>query len=195
MILLGSTLQNKPVMGLQTGGELARTKRPIIDPHNLVVLAYELTGPLIDKNNSVLIRIADVRELNNDGFIIDSSDEFIEPSDVVKINEVYQLGFNLLNTAVHDEQGRKLGKVIDFTIETGGFVVQQLTIRRPMLKSLNDTELIIHRSQIIEINNDGIIVHSEADVPEPTRSEVSGAYVNPFRKTESAQESTDVTSY
>ena len=99
-----------------------------------------------------------------------------------------QAGYAPMGIAVLDEKRRKLGKVTDYTLETGGFVIQQLTVRRPLLKSLNDTELLIHRSQIIEINNDAIIVHSEAKVPEPELHEVVGSYVNPFRKAKQASE-------
>ena len=187
MVLLGSSLINTPVMGIQTGGELARTKRAIIDPAKLTVIAYELEGPLVGKQ-AKLIRIADVRELSDIGMIVDSSDEFVEPDDVVKLKELYDLDFKLLGMPVTNERRQKLGKVIDFTIETAGFVVQQLTIRRPLFRSLNDTELLIHRSQIIEINNDAIVVHSEAKAPEPELHEVVGSYVNPFRKSKPATE-------
>ena len=39
---------NTPVMSLQTGSELARTARPIINPHTLSVVAYELEGLTLD---------------------------------------------------------------------------------------------------------------------------------------------------
>lgn len=185
MIILASTFIDMPVMGLQTGSELARTTRAVIDPATLVVVAYELKGPLLDVTPK-LLRINDVRELSDLGMIVDSSDEFVDPDDVIKLGEIFRLGFPLLGMTVFDKKRHKLGKIIDFTIETGGFVIQQLTVRRPFLRSLNDTELLIHRSQIIEINNDGIIVHSEANVPEPELHEVVGSYVNPFRKSKPA---------
>ena len=185
MILLGSTLSNAPVMGLQTGGELARAQQPIIDPADLSIVAYELTGPLI-AHRTLLLRVADIRELSSVGFIIDSADEFVAPDDVIKLNEIYALGFRLIGISVIDEKRRKLGKVVDFTLETGGFIIQQLTVKRPMLRSLNDTELLIHRSQIIEINDNAIVVHSAARAPEPELTEVVGSYVNPFRKSEPA---------
>jgi uncharacterized protein YrrD len=188
MILLGSTLIHMPVMGLQTGAELARLARPIIDPSNLAIVAYELEGPMLAEHPS-LLRIADVRELSDVGMIVDSDDEFVLPDDVVKLGSLYRLHFNLLGMQVTDERRRRLGKVIDFTLDTGGFIVQQITVKRPILKSLNDTELLIHRSQIIEINNDAIVVHSEAKVPELERHEVPGSYVNPFRKAEAATDS------
>ena len=180
MILLGSTLLNAPVMSIQTGGELARTSSAIIDPSNLSVIAYKVMGPLVHHSNQ-LIRVADVRELSSIGLIIDSSDEFVIPDDIIKLQSIYELHFDILGMPVIDQKKKKLGKVIDYTVETGGYVVQQLTVKRPLLRSLNDTELLIHRSQIVEINNHEIVVHSEVSVPEPKRHEVSGSYVNPFR--------------
>jgi uncharacterized protein YrrD len=193
MILIGSVLNNTPVLGLQTGAELARTERPIINPANLGIVAYELKGPLLTEHPS-LLRIADVRELSDMGFIVDSEEEFILPQDVIKIHEIYELHFNLIGMHVTDEKRSKLGKVIDFTVDTSGFIIQQLTVRRPLLHSFNDTELVIHRSQIIEINDEAIVVHSQAKAPEPERSEVSGSYINPFRKSEPAGESFSVRS-
>ena len=76
----------------------------------------------------------------------------------------------------------KIGKVNGYTLDTNGFVIQQISVKRPLFKSLNDTELLIHRTQITEINNDAIIVHSEAKIPEPIIDSVRTAYVNPFRK-------------
>ena len=189
MMLLGSTLLNTAVMSIQTGGELARTIAPIIDSANLKVLAYELEGPLLESNATTLIRLADVRELSDIGLIVDSSDEFVRPEDVIALNEVYSRHFRLIGMNVTDERRQKLGKVVDFTVETGSYFIQQLTVRRPLLKSLNDTELLVHRSQIIEINDRAIVVHSEAKVPEPELHEVIGSYVNPFRKPESNTES------
>lgn len=189
MMLLGSTLLNAAVMSIQTGGELARTIAPIIDSANLKVLAYELEGPLLESNATTLIRLADVRELSDIGLIVDSSDEFVRPEDVIALNEVYSRHFRLIGMNVTDERRQKLGKVVDFTVETGSYFIQQLTVRRPLFKSLNDTELLVHRSQIIEINDRAIVVHSEAKVPEPELHEVIGSYVNPFRKPESTTES------
>lgn len=183
MILLGSTLNSIPVMGIQTGSELARTESPIIDPALLTIVAYRLHGHLLG-HEVALLTVADIREISDIGIIVDSSDEFVEPEDIVKVREVYDQRFHLIGMSVTNERREKLGKVIDFTVDTGGFVIQQLTVKRPLFRSLNDTELLIHRSQIIEINNETIVVHSEAKAPEPELHEVVGSYVNPFRKQE-----------
>lgn len=187
MLIIGSRLIKQPVMGLQTGSELARTIRPIIDPANLGIIAYELSSPLI--RGIVYLRIEDVRELANMGFIIDALDELVQPGDVIKLDEIAGLQFSLDGMQVRDEKRHKVGKVTDYTIDVDSFTVQQLTVRRPFIKSLSDAELVIHRSQIIEINDDAIVINSDAEVPEHTRLTAPGSYVNPFRETRPATDS------
>lgn len=181
MLITGSRLIDAPVMGLQTGGELGRIARPIIDPHTLSVVAYEVTGPLLDTHPS-LLRIADVREFSDIGVIVDSSDEFVSPDDVINLGHVYKLNFTPEGMPVVDEKHHKLGKVTGYTLETNGFVIQQLNVKRPLFKSLNDTELLVHRTQITEITDHEIIVRAQASIPEPVSQSVRTAYVNPFRK-------------
>jgi len=182
MLIPGSRLIDAPVMGLQTGGELARIAAPVIDPATLKILAYEVEGPLLDLHPS-LLRIADVREFSDIGIIIDSSDEFVSPEDIIKLGEVYDLHFTLIGMPVIDKKKHKLGKVDAYTIDTSSFVIQQLNVRRPFLKSLSDSELLIHRTQIVDINNDAIVVNSEKQHSQPALQRVHApAYVNPFRK-------------
>lgn len=173
-------------MSLQTGAELARTKMPVIDPRTLTIVAYELEGQLLDQHPS-LLRIADVRELSDIGMIVDSSDEFIGVDDVIKLKETYDLQFPLVGLAVVDDKKHKLGKVEDYSVEMGGFVIQQLTVRRPLLKSLGDSELLIHRSQIIEINDTTITVKSASTEAKDPIPHAVRAYANPFRQPGSAQ--------
>ena len=181
MLLAGSRLINAPVMGLQTGSELGRLTRPVINPDTLAIIAYEVEGAMLDKSPS-LLRIADVREFSDIGVIVDSSDEFVSPDDIIKLGEIYNLHFSPMNMKVVDEKRRKLGKVDGYTIETSGFIIQQLSVKKPFFQSFNDTQLLIHRSQITEINNHEIVVHSEAKIPEPTMQAMRSNYVNPFRK-------------
>ena len=63
MLILSSKLKNTPIMGLQTGTQLALASEPLINPANLQILAYQLEGPSLD-NEVTLLRIADIRELS-----------------------------------------------------------------------------------------------------------------------------------
>ena len=184
MLLLGSRLIGTPIMGLQTGVKLATAKTPIIDPSNLKIIAYEVEGPLLSERPS-FIRIADVRELSDVGMIIDSNDEFIGIKDVVAIEKVYNLGFKLIGLTVIDESKHKLGKVCDYSLDVGNFTITQLNVKRGVIKSLSETELLVHRSQIVEINNENIIVRTTAKKLEPIKktNQAHLSYINPFRST------------
>lgn len=183
MLLLGSRLKGTPVMSLQTGTQLAVTNAPLINPANLKILAFELDGPLLTEHPSFL-HVNDIREMGSVGMIIDSSDELLALDDVIKIKSIYELGFKLIGMNVIDEHKKKLGKVDNYTIETGSFVIQQLNVSRGILRSLNDTGMLIHRSQIIEINDKEIIVKGTAKKikAEPVMESVRHEYVNPFRQ-------------
>lgn len=179
MLFASERLLNTPVMSLQTGGELARTRKPIIDPSNLKIVAYELSGHLLNQPTSLLLT-EDIREISNVGIIIDSSDEFITPQDVVRINNIYQLSFSLPDKIVKDETGRKLGKVTDFSMEPNSFMIKQLIVKRPLLKSFSDTELIIDRTQITEVDDTTIVIKNDEREPAPAER-ASNTFSNPFR--------------
>lgn len=167
-------------MGLQTGTQLAITKNPVIDPNDLRIIGYEVEGPLLSERPS-FIRIADVRELSDVGMIIDSSDEFVGLKDVIAIENIYKMGFKLLGLNVIDESKHKLGKVGDYSLEVGSFIIEQLNVSRGVLKSLTETELLVHRSQIVEINNETIVVKSAANRLESIAEPRQLSYMNPFR--------------
>lgn len=190
MLLPGSQLIGTPIMSLQTGKELARTKAAVIDPHNLTVIAYQIEGQHLDHDPSFL-RIADMRELGSLGMIVDSSDEFVEPDDIINDKPVYELGFVLDGKHVIDDRKKKIGKVIDYTIDVDSFVIQQLTVKRPLLKSFNDDELLVHRSQIIEVNDTTIVI-SSGKIKSTIQAIPSRHFVNPFRQTNPQPEATDI---
>jgi uncharacterized protein YrrD len=168
-------------MSLQTGGRLAHTQKPIIDPANLKIVAFEIDGPLLSEKPA-LLRVADIREMGRVGMIINSNDEIIGVHDVIKIEKLYDLGFPLIGMPVVDDHRHRLGKVEDYTVDTDSFVIQQLTVKRGFFKGLNDTGLLIGRSQIIEINDNEIIVKSPTQKSvEPMMQATRTEFVNPFR--------------
>lgn len=192
MLTLGSNLQSTPVMSLQTGAALAVTSRPIIDPDKLKIAAYELEGPLLAERPAFL-RVDEIRELGSVGIIIDSTDEIIGLHDVITLERLYELGFNLIGLAVIDEEGRKLGKVADYSVDTIDFVIKQLQVNRGIIKSLTHTALLINRSQIVTVTDTSIIVKSMAHRAEaqPVIEAIRHDYVNPFRTQKPQAEASD----
>ncbi|MFY9228087.1 MAG: PRC-barrel domain-containing protein [Candidatus Microsaccharimonas sp.] len=181
MLVLGSRLYETPVMSLQTGTRLAHTARPLIDPTNLKIVAYEVDGPLLTEHPSFL-RTADIREMSGIGMIIDSTDELLGLHDVIKVEELYGMGNWLIGKAVINTDKQKLGKIEDYSVDTGSFMIQQLNVKRGLLRGITETGLLVHRTQIVEINDDAIIIKStKKKLHEPVMKSVRHEYVNPFR--------------
>ncbi len=189
MLTYADKFDNMPVMSLQTGAELARTSRAIINPRKLSIIAYELSGHLLDQRPS-LLRIADIREIGSLGMIIDSVDEIVGLDDIIDLKEIYEYSFELLDKAVIDEKKQRLGKVIGYTLESDSFIIQQIRVKKPLFKSFGDVELLIHRSQVMKVTDDAVIVRSateERKQANPAPIPRGAVFDNPFRKNPSAQ--------
>ncbi|GEM_PF-36527 len=193
MLVLGSRYDHTPVMGLQTGSRLAQTSRALIDPRDLKITAYEVEGPLLSERPAFL-RVADIREVSPIGMIIDSNDELVGLDDVISLKKLHDLDFHLVGMSVVDEDGRKLGKVEDYTLETQGFVIQQLSVKRGIIRGITDTGLLIGRGQIIEINDREIIVKApgKREKAKPVTEQSRREYVNPFRNPSPQPDSTSL---
>jgi uncharacterized protein YrrD len=171
-------------MSLQTGAQIAFTKDPIIDPRRLNIVAFYCEGPGLDFDPAVL-HTADIREFSEVGIIVNDSDDLMPPEDLVRLKEVLSYEFTLPEARVLDTNNNKLGKVGDYAIDTESFYIHKIYVKRPLLKSLNDAELVIDRSQIVEVNKGEIIVKAPTiEAREKAPLKVAEELTNPFRKTE-----------
>ena len=191
MLLIGSKVANMPVLSLHVGGPVADIREAVIDPEDLRVVAYTLDGPIIKNDPEVgdILDTQDVREVSGSGLIVDSTDRFTTREDVVKFDKIMDLNFNLVGLKVVTSNGKKLGKVVDYTLDSSTFMIYQLIVQRPFMSSLLDPELTINRSQIIEIDDYKVTIkHEKAQVKMPKEKkkaepeEFVPNFTNPFRK-------------
>jgi uncharacterized protein YrrD len=191
MLMFGEKFIDMPILSLQTGQEVARTEKAVIDPTHLTVVAYYVNGQTLDFSPA-LLRVADIREIGKMGAIINSSDEFISPDDIVKLQKVLELDFILDGMNVIDDHKQKLGKVFRYTLDPETFVIHQLHIKRPLLKSFNDSQLLIHRSQIIAISKDTITVRAaDMKLSDKVAATTKNA-LNPFQAQQPKAEAIDI---
>lgn len=183
MLLFGSNLPGCPILSLHVGDEIARVTEPIIDPENLKVVAFKVLGPLTGIETGDILPSGDVRETGEAGMIVNSTDDFVSSGDVIRLDRVMKLNFSLIGLKVVTKKGTRLGKVSDYMVNSEDFVIQQIVVRRPLLKSFNDPELWIGRSEIVEINDEQIIVKDEeAKIKQKIANDFTPDFVNPFRK-------------
>lgn len=187
MLIFGSDLKGKAVLSLHTSTPIATIDNPVINPYNLKIMAFKLTGPRLDEPDNSYLLVQDIREVSPIGFIVNSSDEIVAPNDIIKLKETIELEFSLLDNKVVSKKGSKLGKVINYTLDMATMTVEQLLVERPFFKAFVDPELMIHRSKIIEITNEQIVIKDETEKPKIKQTvkekiEPVGEFVNPFRK-------------
>ncbi|MBR5418747.1 PRC-barrel domain-containing protein [Candidatus Saccharibacteria bacterium] len=190
MLLVGSRVIGTRVLSLHVGGTVATVKRAIIDPEDLNVIAYQLEGPIIKNDPEVgdILDVKDLREVSLDGLIVDSTDRFTTREDVIRFDKVMSLNFNLVGLKVVTQDGKKLGKIKDYTLDSTTFMIYQLIVERPFMSSLIDSELTINRSQIIEIDDYKVTIkHDKAEVKVKKEKgteteEFVPNFTNPFRK-------------
>ena len=198
MLINASRLIGVRVLSLQVGGPVAQVIEPILNPDNLRIIAFRLEGPAIGGDTGNILDARSIREFSQLGFIIDDTDELVNRTDVVKIDQIMGLDFHLVGLKVVTEKGANLGKVIDYTVDPGTFLTQQIVVKRPLLKSFLDPELIIHRSQIVEVDDFKVTVKAETEkttAAVPSEEKFVPNFVNPFRKPEQPAEASDATTH
>ena len=188
MLIYASKLIGAPILSMQSTGPIGTISSAIVDPDSLKIIAFFIEGPLIRGAENIL-DAKSIREYSKFGCVVDSIDELVAKDDVVKISKILDLNFSLIGLKAETKKGSHLGKVSDFTVTSDNFTVQQLIVRRPIMKALIDPELTIPRKEIIEINDYKVIIKDE----EKTIKEKAATedfvpnFVNPFRKTEPAR--------
>ena len=185
MLVMNSRLIGAPVMSVQAGGVVGRIVSAVVDPNDLKTVAFKVSGPLIDRQQNIL-DVSSIREYSNFGFVIDDVDELVAPDDVIKISKVLELNFNVVGLKVETKKGSKLGKVMDYTVTSEDFILQQIVVKRPTVKSFLDPELTISRKEIVEVNDYKIIVKDEEKTlkKRAEKEDFVPNFVNPFRNHE-----------
>ena len=176
-------------MSLQTGQPLCYLSSPIINPYNLHIVAFYVDGPRLDFEPAVVFA-EDIREFGPAGAIVDSVDNIMSLDGLVRLQEVINYNFTLDKILVADDQGEKLGRVIDYIIDPLNFEIQQLHVKPGFFKSFSITSLTIGRQQIVKVEPDRITVKSPTIkakakgqvMMDEARRVLNPEFDNPFRK-------------
>lgn len=184
MLLNSLRLIGCPVLSLHLGGPIGRVTGEVVDPSDLKIIALNVDGPQTgDGDHGDILDVRSVREFSNIGMIIDSIDDLVSKGEVIKFDEIMDLNFNVIGLAVKTKKGKKLGKIVDYTFDPESMQIMQFIVKRPMMKSLLDPELVIGRSQIKEVNDYELIVKDDEQKiqKESGKKDFVPNFVNPFR--------------
>lgn len=156
MMVLSNQLRRLPVRSLQTGQVIATTTEFLIDPASLQIVAWRCNGPEMSKQAVLLPR--DLRQISQSGVLVDDTDAIADASEVVRLNNLMQQPFRLLGVPVASESGQNLGKVGDFSLLVSQLLIQKLYVKQPLWRNLLVHDLIVDRSQILDVTPKKITV-------------------------------------
>lgn len=156
MLLLSKSMINQGVFSLRTGGTVATALEPIFNPDNLKIVGFHCEDSL-SKDYLVLVS-QDIREHVAKGFIINDYDVLAKPEDLIRLQKLIDIDFELISKPVVTKSKKKIGKVVDYAVDSETLYVQKLYVGQSVLKSLNQGQLSVDRQQIIEVTQQRITI-------------------------------------
>jgi sporulation protein YlmC with PRC-barrel domain len=157
MLQLSAGLLQKSVLSLRTGTPVADIIGPIINPNNLKIEGFYCEDRF-SKDQLVLL-YQDIRDVLPQGYVIDDHSTLVEPGELVRLQDIIKLEFELIGKPVQTVSKEKIGKVSDFAADTTTMFIQKIYVSQSIIKNLTGGGLSIDRSQIYEITPKRIVIN------------------------------------
>ena len=155
---------NRNVLSLRTGSPIAVISGSIINPDNLKIEGFYCED--VTDHKQLVLLYQDIRDVLPQGVVVDDFDALADPTDLVRLEKVLALSFELIGKPVETISRSKLGKVSDYAFESVTMYIQKVYVSQSILKSLTGGNLSIDRNQVQEITPKKVIIN---DLLQPTR--------------------------
>lgn len=136
---------------------LTSVKDLILDPENAKVIAI-----VSDVNRNLIISPIDIVSWKN-VIKINSGDAIIDGNEVLRVEAIQKKGIKFIGNNVETVDGKKLGNVVDLSINVNTFDLKRLYVSKTFLGLIRIESRIIPVSNIIEVLADKIIVKSDLE--------------------------------
>lgn len=158
MLKLSATIADQAILSLRTGNPIAVTLGPIIDPNNLKIVGFHCQEYGDRKKQPTVLLTQDIREWIPQGFAVNDHDVLSPPDDLVRLQPIIKIGFELIGKAVYTNHKKRLGKVNDYAIDDASLVIQKIYVGQNVFKNFTGSGLSVDRSKIIEITDKRIVI-------------------------------------
>lgn len=170
MLQLQKTFLNRPILSLRTGGVIGTALRPIINPDSLKIEGFYAQDRF--HKHQVVLLTQDIRDSLPQGFVVDDHEVLTNPDELVRLKDILELQFDLIDKPVFTDKKKRLGKVNDYAVEAETLYIQKLYVSQSLMKSLTGGQLSVDRNQIVEITNRKIVIQ---DPLQPTKASAAAA--------------------
>ncbi len=128
MFIEATKLIGLPVAASDTQSKIGEIRQIVIDPEN-----GRLLGFVVSKNElfhpKKVLSVIDIKDWDPNGVVVDSIDNLIDSTEILRINELLAKRINFLNMKAETQSGKSLGEVEDILIDTGAQVVVKYYLR------------------------------------------------------------------
>lgn len=155
--LSSNLLLNKSVLSLRTGTPIASITGPIINPNNLKIEGFYCQDRY--ERRQLILLYQDIRDMLPQGFVVNDHDVLAEPDELIRLQSVLELDFDIIGMPVVTISKSKVGKVSDFATESETMYIQKIYVSQSLLKSFTGGSLSVDRTQINEITPRRIIIN------------------------------------
>lgn len=159
MTFLSDSYTDRPILSLRTGSVIGHANTPIFDQKNLKIEGWYAIVP--DEKQYMVLPSLEVRDIIAKGIVVNDHDAVAPIEDMIRMKEILEAGFQLVGLSVETESGTRLGKIRDYAADHQSFYIKKLYVGQSMLRSVlsfTKPQLIIDRSQIIDVTKDKIVV-------------------------------------
>jgi sporulation protein YlmC with PRC-barrel domain len=161
MLKLYESTPGTSILSLRTGSPIATIISPVINPNNLYIEGWHVED---SRSRQPLILLSkDIRDVLPQGFAVNDHEVLSSPDELIRLEELIKLRFELLGLKVTSESGSRYGKINDYAFETKNLYVQKLYVAQSLVKNFSGGTLSIDRSQIIEVTNRRVIIEEPTD--------------------------------
>jgi len=143
-----------PIISEQAEGPVAFMKEVLINPETGAIMAISLVG------SKKVISIADIRQWSMSGIRIVDETAIIDRSELIKLSEFSEEKVRIFAKQVTKEDGRVLGIVHDFVVDTQVGQLTQLYVVKKAFFFTVEKRIIDYR-EIVEILEDTVIVKND----------------------------------
>jgi len=164
---LYSKIVGTPVFEDDLPQPLTSVKDVVMDPERGKVVAL-----VVNVNKKEVLAPYDIIKWND--VIRIMSRENITPSeDIIRVNEVMKSGIEIMANSVVTEDGERLGKVFDYTVNPNTFDLRKIYCAKSLLGMFRYDSRIIPVKKIVEVLEDRIVVKNDTKVKQEVKA-VSG---------------------
>lgn len=165
MLTLGQSLINRNILSLRNSAIIGHITGVLIDPNNLKIEGWLAQDHF--KKQPVILLAQEVRDIIGQGFVVDDEAALSTQEDLVRLQPIMELHFELIDKPVISQGGQRLGKVNDYAFDKDAMFIQKLYVSQSVLKSFSGGTLVIDRTQIIEVTDRKVVV-AEATAQDKT---------------------------